>query len=289
MVFVMGLIFQSHGQQNKLSLFDNLIGKTWKAEGKWGDGSKFKQEIEFKYSLDSTVVLTDALGFTNEKRTVYGHRNHGIRKYDEQSNTIKFWEFDVFGGVTEGTVTSKGKDIIYAYAYNGSTVTDYWQYVDAHTYNLIIGNFENGQWKQKYLSTQFTTAKQDGMSFNFDHQSLVVTNLMKTGDFYKDVFGFEEIPHPERKPGFRWFNIYGNSQLHLIKKDIIEFKKDKSIHLCLAVQNLEGFVERLISKDIDFYDWPGNKGSVTDRADGVKQIYIQDPEGYWIEINTAKH
>lgn len=288
-VFAMGLIFQSYGQQNKLSLFDNLIGKTWKAEGKWGDGSKFKQEIEFKYSLDSTLVLTDASGFTNEERTVYGHRNHGIRKYDEQSDTIKFWEFDVFGGVTEGTVTSKGKDIIYTYAYNESTVTDYWQYVDAHTYNFTIGDFENGQWKQKYLSTQFTTAKQNGVSFNFDHQSLVVTNLMKTGDFYKDVFGFEEIPHPERKPGFRWFNIYGNSQLHLIKKDIIEFKKDKSIHLCLAVQNLEGFVERLISKDIDFYDWPGNKGSVTDRADGVKQIYIQDPEGYWIEINTAKH
>lgn len=288
-VFAMGLIFQSHGQQNKLSLFDNLIGKTWKAEGKWGDGSKFKQEIEFKYSLDSTLIVTEALGFTNKEQTVYGPRNHGIRKFDEQSNTIKFWEFDVFGGVTEGTVKSKGRDIIYTYAYGESTVTDYWQYVDAHTYDFIVGDFENGQWKQKYLSTQFTTAKRNGVSFDFDHQSLVVTNLMKTGDFYKDVFGFEEIPHPERKPGFRWFNIYGNSQLHLIKKDVIEFKKDKSIHLCLAVQNLEGFIERLILKDIDFYDWPGNKGSVTDRADGVKQIYIQDPEGYWIEINTAKH
>lgn len=288
-VLAMGLLIQSHGQQDKLSLFDNLIGKTWKAQGSWGDGSKFKQEIEFKYSLDSTLIVTEALGFTNKEQTVYGPRNHGIRKFDEQSNTIKFWEFDVFGGVTEGTVKSVGKDIVYTYVYGESTVTDYWQYVNAHTYNFTVGDFENGQWKQKYLSTQFTAAKRNGVSFYFDHQSLVVTNLMKTGDFYKDVFGFEEIPHPERKPGFRWFNIYGNSQLHLIKKDVIEFKKDKSIHLCLAVQNLEGFIERLISKDIDFYDWPGNKGSVTDRADGVKQIYIQDPEGYWIEINTAKH
>jgi catechol 2,3-dioxygenase-like lactoylglutathione lyase family enzyme len=288
-VLAIGLFAQSYGQQSQLSLFDNLIGKTWKSEGTWGDGSKFKQEIEFKYSLDSTLIVSEALGFTNKEQTDYGPRNHGVRKFDKQSNTIKFWEFDVFGGVTEGAVRSKGKDIIYTYAYGESTVTDYWQYVDAHTYNLTIGDFENGQWKQKYLSAQYIAPKKNKVSFDFDHQSLVVTNLMKTGDFYKDVFGFEEIPHPERKPGFRWFNIYGNSQLHLIKKDVIEFKKDKSIHLCLSIQNLEGFIERLILKEIDFYDWPGNKGSVTDRADGVKQIYIQDPEGYWIEINTAKH
>jgi catechol-2,3-dioxygenase len=25
------------------------------------------------------------------------------------------------------------------------------------------------------------------------------------------------------------------------------------------------------------------------RPDGVKQIYFQDPEGYWIEINDDKH
>ncbi len=288
-ILAIGLFIQSQAQQSKLVLFDNLIGKTWKAEGNWGDGSKFKQEIKFQYSLDSTLVITNALGYTNKEQTTYGPRNHGVRSFDAESNTIKFWEFDIFGGVTEGTVKNVGKDIVYIYAYGESTVTDYWQYVDAYTYNFTIGDFENGLWKQKYLTTQFTAPKKLGVSFDFDHQSLVVTNLMKTGDFYKDVFDFEEIPHPERKPGFRWFNIYGNSQLHLIKKDVIEFKKDKSIHLCLAVKNLEGFIERLISKNIDFYDWPGNKGSVTDRADGVKQIYIQDPEGYWIEINTAKH
>ncbi|TAI49804.1 VOC family protein [Flagellimonas allohymeniacidonis] len=139
------------------------------------------------------------------------------------------------------------------------------------------------------MQTQFSAKPLDKLNFHFDHQSLVVTKLMETGDFYRDIFNFEEIPHPEGKPGFRWFSMFGNSQLHLIKKDIVEFKKDKSIHLCLSVQNLEAFIERLITKEIDFYDWPGNKGSVTDRADGVKQIYIQDPEGYWIEINTAEH
>ena len=125
--------------------------------------------------------------------------------------------------------------------------------------------------------------------FYFDHESHVVTKLLETGDFYRDVLLLKELEHPDKKPGFRWFQIRGNSQLHLIKKDIIEFKKDKSIHLCFSTQNLEGFIEHLMEHNVDFYNWPGEKGSVTDRSDGVKQIYFQDPDGYWIEVNTAKH
>lgn len=288
-MLILGIIAQSTAQKKQLAIFDPLMGKTWKAEGAWGDGSKFKQEIEFSYSLDSTLIIAESKGFTNMEQTIFGPRNHGIRKFDPQSKSIKFWEFDVFGGVTEGTVQGIENDILYTYDYGGTIVTDYWEYVDTNTYNFTVGSYENGMWKQKYLSTSFTSVEKPSIAFNFDHQSLVVTNLMETGDFYRDVFDFQEIPHPENKPGFRWFTMYGNSQLHLIKKGVIEFKKDKSIHLCLAIQDLEGFIQRLISKNIDFYDWPGNKGSVTNRADGVKQIYIQDPEGYWIEINNAKH
>jgi len=27
---------------------------------------------------------------------------------------------------------------------------------------------------------------------------------------------------------------------------------------------------------------------VTNRVDGVHQIYLKDPDGYWLEINDAK-
>jgi lactoylglutathione lyase len=33
---------------------------------------------------------------------------------------------------------------------------------------------------------------------------------------------------------------------------------------------------------------PGEKMAITNRVDGVKQIYFKDPDGYWIEINDAK-
>ena len=274
-------------QENPLSGFNNLVGKTWKAEGIWADSTKFKQEIAFRYSLGTNTVITESKGYINEEKTKYGRRNHGIRKYDLENKTIKFWEFDVFGGLTEGRVIFRGKDILYSYTYGGAEVTDLWEYVDDTTYNYKVGTYVDGEWRQTYLETQFKTEK--SFDFHFDHYSLVVTKLIETGDFYRDVLKLKEIPHPDKALGFRWFQVRGSSQLHLIKKDVIEFKKDKSIHLCLSTQNLEGFIEHLLANNIDFYNWPGDKGSVTDRSDGVKQIYLQDPDGYWIEVNTAKH
>lgn len=274
--------------QKELIKMEPMMGKTWSAKGNWGDGTTFQQEVTFAYDLDSTLILASAKGFTNKEQTTYGARNHGIRKYDAASNSYKFWEFDVFGGVTQGSVVFDEKNILYHYDYEGVPLTDAWEYVDANTYNFKVGSYINGVWEQVYLDTQFV-ALEKGMEYHFDHQSLAVTNVMATGDFYRDILRLKEIEHPNKAPGFRWFQIRGNSQLHLIKKDSIQFKKDKSIHLCLSTQNLEGMIEHLISNSIAFYDWPGTKGAVTNRSDGVQQIYLQDPDGYWVEINTAKH
>ena len=51
----------TYGQKSQLSIFDNLVAKTWKAEGKWGDGSNFKQELKINYSLDSTLVIVNSI------------------------------------------------------------------------------------------------------------------------------------------------------------------------------------------------------------------------------------
>ena len=36
---------------------------------------------------------------------------------------------------------------------------------------------------------------------------------------------------------------------------------------------------------IVYSDWPGKSNTVNVRPDGVKQIYLQDPDNYWIEVN----
>ncbi|WP_299431897.1 hypothetical protein [uncultured Aquimarina sp.] len=151
----------SYSQKTDLTIFKNLIGKEWKAEGTWGDGTIFKQETIFMYDLNNSLVIVKSKGFTNKKQTQYGWRNHGIRKFDAETKTIKFWEFDIFGGVTEGTVKVDGKNIMYQYQYGESLVTDMWEYVDDHTYNLKIGDYADGTWKQIYLETQFKAEKSE--------------------------------------------------------------------------------------------------------------------------------
>ena len=126
-------------------------------------------------------------------------------------------------------------------------------------------------------------------NFNYDHFSMVVDDVDKSADFYANVLNLKEIPHPDKTPGFRWFLINDTSQIHLIQKEFTPFEKNKSLHLALATQDLEGVIEHLKAKNIVFDDWSGKKNTIKHRSDGVDQIYIQDPDGYWIEINTAKH
>jgi len=124
--------------------------------------------------------------------------------------------------------------------------------------------------------------------FVIDHQAFVVKNLEKEADFYANILQLKEITSTETKATRRWFDI-GGSALHLIKNETVTINKDKSQHLCLSTQDLEGFIKILDKNHIAYEDWAGTKNSITDRKDGVRQIYIQDPEGYWLEINTAKH
>jgi len=148
--------------------------------------------------------------------------------------------------------------------------------------------------KKRFLVLLLLTAnclliQAQSFDFQYDHYSFIVKDIEKVGDFYADILKLEEIKHPSATSGFRWFKVHGNSQVHLIGKDSVAMEHSKSVHLCLATQNLGAFIEHLKANNITYWDWPGKEGAITDRADGVQQIYIKDPENNWIEINTAKH
>jgi len=147
--------FVSSQQTNHLQIFDNLINKNWKADGKWGDGTVFKQEIRFEYGLDENIIITRSKGFTDQEQKIFGNRNYGIRKYDPTLNKIQFWEFDVFGGTTKGKVIPMDKSILYQYEYGDSFISEIWEYVNDWTYNFKVGDYKDGKWNQIYLTTQF--------------------------------------------------------------------------------------------------------------------------------------
>jgi len=58
-----------------------------------------------------------------------------------------------------GTVHAKGKNLYYQYEYDGSHITNMWEYVNDTTYNFKVGIFKNENWEQLMLETQFMASE----------------------------------------------------------------------------------------------------------------------------------
>ncbi len=102
------------------------------------------------------------------------------------------------------------------------------------------------------------------------------------------VVGLDTIPEPFHDGRHTWFSIGPKSHLHIISGVKTPLPKEKNTHLCFTVASVEEFIPRLTKNNVPFESWTGEKQTFTKRVDGVKQIYFQDPDGYWIEVNDAR-
>ena len=121
-----------------------------------------------------------------------------------------------------------------------------------------------------------------------NHIAVYVVDLKVSTAFYKDVIGLDTIPEPFHDGRHTWYNVGVKSHLHLISGATSKTSHDKNSHLCFSVPSVAEFIKRLEKNNVEYEDWAGTKMKVTNRVDGVKQIYFKDPDGYWIEINDAK-
>ena len=119
-----------------------------------------------------------------------------------------------------------------------------------------------------------------------NHIALYVTKLNKSTAFYKDIIGLDTIPEPFHDGKHTWFSVGDHSHLHLIEGATEPVKHPKNTHICFSVPSIEEFIARLEKAGVEYSNWPGTSKSPTVRADGIKQIYFQDPDGYWIEVNN---
>ena len=124
-------------------------------------------------------------------------------------------------------------------------------------------------------------------SFTFNHLALSVSDVDRSAEFYKDVLGLEEITNRTKMEGIRWFSFNEAKELHLISVIKEKVTINKAVHFALTTPDFDNFVKILESKDIKYSDWLGTEGKINIRADGIKQIFFQDPEGYWIEVNSV--
>lgn len=121
-----------------------------------------------------------------------------------------------------------------------------------------------------------------------NHLAIYVVDINKSTSFYKEVIGLDTIPEPFHDGKHVWLKIGPAASIHIIEG--AEAKKEyyKNNHICFSVESVDQFVETLRKKNIGWEDVAGKKGAITRRVDGVTQIWLQDPDGYWIEINDAR-
>ena len=133
-----------------------------------------------------------------------------------------------------------------------------------------------------------------GMSYaqdikpSINHVAICAHDLKRSVAFYSDVIGLTKIPNPFHDTVHQWYSIGPNVALHVIQADCPTVAHDINNHLCFRVSSIQDFMKHLDKFNIKYGDWAGNYKKTQLRTDGVIQIYFQDPDGYWIEVNNAK-
>jgi lactoylglutathione lyase len=123
---------------------------------------------------------------------------------------------------------------------------------------------------------------------DFDHATVHVRDLQKSAEFYEKVMGLERIPEPFKDGLHIWFRIGAHGQLHVVGGATEVTPHEIDVHLAFRVASLADFMAHLDQVHVKYRNFKGDEKIPTARPDGVKQIYLQDLDGYWIEVNDDK-
>lgn len=124
---------------------------------------------------------------------------------------------------------------------------------------------------------------------------IVVEDLEKTRVFYLGFLGMTEVPRPSNFMfEGAWFETENQGQIHVIlSKDTtsesgipdpgVGKSGGLSTHFAFEVNDLDAFMERAKSMNINIVGGPYVRGL------GATQIYLQDPDGYQVELFEMTH
>lgn len=114
---------------------------------------------------------------------------------------------------------------------------------------------------------------------DLNHVALHVADLDRSMAFYGDTLGWAT---KDTRPAFdfpgAWYQLGPTRELHLISgrhDDDIDIPR--VCHFAVQAESIAEVEARLREWGVDFL---GPKP----RPDGVPQIFVQDPDGYWIEF-----
>ena len=138
-----------------------------------------------------------------------------------------------------------------------------------------------------FISAIQANAQQNKVHLN--HTAIYVIDIQKTSAFYSNIIGLDTVPEPFHDGKHIWYSTGAHSMLHVIQGATEKKAYYKNQHTCFTVPDFEIFLGKLQSANWSWEDVAGKKNAITTRIDGVHQIWLQDPDGYWLEINDDKY
>lgn len=126
------------------------------------------------------------------------------------------------------------------------------------------------------------------MDYRLDHIALLVRDLEETTDFLTRVLGIRQIANPMGGTEIRWFEIGSGQRLHVQAGDVSRTHVEKRTHFALSAPDLDAVLAHFKATGATYSDMKGTPGAVNVRPDGMRAVFVQDPNGYWFEINDFK-
>ncbi|HRI62044.1 MAG TPA: DUF1080 domain-containing protein, partial [Saprospiraceae bacterium] len=117
----------------------------------------------------------------------------------------------------------------------------------------------------------------------YNHVALAVKDIKESAKFYREFIGLEPIEVPEHLKAIRsWFKIAPGQELHLLAgRTFPVTNNDPNLaHFSLTIPDADPVEAYLKEKKYPYLR--------QQRFDGAWQIYITDPDGYFIELNEPK-
>lgn len=119
------------------------------------------------------------------------------------------------------------------------------------------------------------------MNLTFDHLALHVSDVGKSLTFYAETLGLPILPRPEFSFNGAWLQLDEGLQLHLIEgRESTAQSGSRSNHFAFVVEDANALEEKLRAQGVEIVV---NKI----RVDSVRQLFVKDPDGYYIEFNEG--
>lgn len=118
-----------------------------------------------------------------------------------------------------------------------------------------------------------------------EHIAIQAADIDRSAAFYQGAFGLRIIPTPLKNR--RWLDLGNGLALHILDGRISHKPSNRNEHLALHVDDIAKVTTWLDRHGLVWTDLAGKQRTIQVRFDGVRQIYVQDPDGYWVEVSDS--